>query len=91
MRLGDVVEIFKLEHDKDPSIWDLPSEDMCMVPHCLSKDFPPFLFFLSFILCFPFSYRAGIRLRAPPCLHSTVSNTFIHKIPVQCQPLITQP
>ncbi|PGH31198.1 hypothetical protein GX50_06030 [[Emmonsia] crescens] len=35
MRLGDVVEIFKLEHDKDPSIWDLPSEDMCMVPHCL--------------------------------------------------------
>ncbi|OJD17285.1 hypothetical protein AJ78_02619 [Emergomyces pasteurianus Ep9510] len=35
MRLEEVVDVFKLEYDKDPSIWDLPSEDMCMVPHCL--------------------------------------------------------
>ncbi|KLJ12425.1 hypothetical protein EMPG_12543 [Blastomyces silverae] len=36
VRPEDVIGMFKLKCDKDPSIWDLPCMDICKVPHCLS-------------------------------------------------------
>lgn len=43
MRPEDVIAMFKLECDKDPRIWDLPSVDICTVPDCLGKRLAPFI------------------------------------------------